>query len=208
MVCTYCNQDATIKKGKRNARQLYYCKTCKRSFQDRYSYLAYDPAIDELLVKLLKEGCGVRSTVRILGISCGTVLSRLLKASRRTRQPQSYTYGQKYEVDELYARIADEPSRLYITYAIEQESRNVIDFVIGGRSAENIAPLINKILLLKPKRIYTDRLNVYSSLIPKEIHRRFRYCTNRIERNHLTHRTHIKRLSRKTICYSKKKKYL
>uniref|UniRef100_UPI00166D2F5C IS1 family transposase n=1 Tax=Aquaticitalea lipolytica TaxID=1247562 RepID=UPI00166D2F5C len=62
--------------------------------------------------------------------------------------------------------------------------------------------------MLQPDKIYTDRLNVYPSLIPKSIHRRFQYCTNKIERMNLTLRTHIKRLSRKTICFSKSEKYL
>ncbi len=45
-------------------------------------------------------------------------------------------------------------------------------------------------------------------MIPKEIHRRFQYATNKIERMNLTLRTHIKRLGRKMICFSKKTLYL
>uniref|UniRef100_UPI0038B502E2 IS1 family transposase n=1 Tax=Tenacibaculum singaporense TaxID=2358479 RepID=UPI0038B502E2 len=40
------------------------------------------------------------------------------------------------------------------------------------------------------------------------MHKRFQYCTNRIERMNLNLRTHIKRLSRKTICFTKNQKYL
>ena len=36
----------------------------------------------------------------------------------------------------------------------------------------------------------------------KSIHKVFKHCTNKIERNNLTLRTHMKRLNRKTICYS------
>ena len=46
------------------------------------------------------------------------------------------------------------------------------------------------------------------AVTPKSIHKRFQYCTNKIERMNLTLRTHIKRLSRKTICFSKSEKYL
>lgn len=91
---------------------------------------------------------------------------------------------------------------------LKRVTKSLIGFVIGGRTKENISQLINKILLLNPKNIYTDRLNIYPSLIPKEIHRRFQYCTNKIERMNLTLRTHIKRLSRKTICFSRKQEYL
>jgi len=208
MNCKYCNQNTTVRKGKRNGKQRFFCKKCNRSFQDRYSYRAYDSATDEVLIKLLKEGCGVRSLARVLGISCGTVLSRMMRLANLIKPSYSLTYGNAYEVDEVYVKIAGVEHRKYITYAIERKSRSVIGFVIGGRSIENVAPLINKILLLKPERIYTDKLNIYPSLIPKKIHRDFPYGTNRIERNHLTLRTHVKRLSRRTICFSKKQKYL
>nr|WP_299117406.1 IS1 family transposase [uncultured Winogradskyella sp.] len=62
--------------------------------------------------------------------------------------------------------------------------------------------------MLKPNRIYTDGLNIYPGMIPEVIHKQFQYCTNIIERHNLTLRTHIKRLSRKTICFSKSKIYL
>nr|WP_262709366.1 IS1 family transposase [Tamlana fucoidanivorans] len=42
----------------------------------------------------------------------------------------------------------------------------------------------------------------------KDIHKFTHYKTNRIERNNLNLRTHLKRLSRKTICYTKSLKYL
>uniref|UniRef100_UPI0038B678FE IS1 family transposase n=1 Tax=Tenacibaculum sediminilitoris TaxID=1820334 RepID=UPI0038B678FE len=56
--------------------------------------------------------------------------------------------------------------------------------------------------------MYTDKLTTYPSLIPKEIHKRFQYCTNKIERINLNLRTHIKRLSRKTIYFTRNQKYL
>ena len=91
---------------------------------------------------------------------------------------------------------------------MERQTTDVIDFIVGRKTTKNIKLLIDKILLLHPKRIYTDGLNIYPSLIPTAIHKRFQYCTNRIERKNLTLRTHIKRLSRKTICFSRKQEYL
>lgn len=96
----------------------------------------------------------------------------------------------------------------WITYVIERDSKTVIDFIVGAKTKENIKALVDKLLLLSPNKIYTDKLNIYPSLIPEKIHKRFQYCTNKIERNNLTLRTHVKRLNRKTICFSKEKKYL
>mgnify|MGYP000364060217 CR=1 FL=1 len=157
---------------------------------------------------LLKEGCGIRSISRILLISKNTVLSRILKISSKIRRPLFFNLGCKFEVDELWTFIGNKNKMTWVTYAIERETRGVIDFFVGTKSKKNIKPLMDKVLALQPTRIYTDRLNIYPPLIPKEIHRVFNYCTNIIERKNLTLRTHIKRLSRRTICYTRKQEYL
>ena len=132
----------------------------------------------------------------------------MLKISKQIKIPYFNKFGCKFEVDEMFIKIANDKKQNWLIYAIEQKTKHVISFVIGGRNTENLKQVINQVLLLNPKRIYTDRLNIYPSLIPKEIHKRFQYCTNRIERMNLNLRTHIKRLSRKTICFSRNKIYL
>lgn len=208
MKCKYCEESDCIKKGIRKGKQRYYCKNCGQSFQEYYSYNAYNYSVNSMIARLLKESCGVRSISRIIRISKNTVLSRMLKISHQIPIPTFNHKNASYEMDELWSYIGSKKNVYWITYAIEKESRAVIDFFAGNKSKENIKPLIDKILKYLPKRIYTDKLNIYPSLIPKALHRNFQYCTNRIERKNLTLRTHIKRLSRKTICYSKSEKFL
>ncbi len=116
--------------------------------------------------------------------------------------------GCKFEVDELWSFVGHKKNVVWITYAIERETKKVIGFYVGGKSKLTIKPLVDTLLSLRPRRIYTDRLNIYPSLIPGRIHKVFQYCTNTIERMNLTLRTHIKRLARKTICFSRNKIYL
>jgi IS1 family transposase len=115
---------------------------------------------------------------------------------------------QVYEMDELYTYIGKKTNPCYIIYAINRKTKRVIDCICGARTKENINKIVQKILSLSPKRIYTDKLNIFGTLIPASLHRTFQYKTNRIERKNLTLRTHLKRLSRKTICYSKSKAML
>jgi len=75
--------------------------------------------------------------------------------------------------------------------------------MVGRRTRENISKVISSVLELNPKQIATDRLRTYGNLIPKRIHETRKSCTTVIERNNLTLRTRLKRLSRKTICFSK-----
>ena len=208
MNCKNCNKSNCIKRGKRNGIQRYFCKSCNSYFQEAYSYIAYQETTNTLIKSMLKEGCGVLSISRIIGISKNTVLSRMVKIINQIKAPYFNKLGCKFEIDKLWTYIKQKDNFTWITYVIERETKQVIDFFVGNKSKENIRPLIHKVLLLQPDKIYTDRLNVYPSLIPKSIHRRFQYCTNKIERMNLTLRTHIKRLSRKTICFSKSEKYL
>ncbi|QMU63633.1 MAG: hypothetical protein GKR88_04595 [Flavobacteriaceae bacterium] len=132
----------------------------------------------------------------------------MLKISNQIRIPYFNKLSCKFEVDKMLIKLANGKLQNCLIYAIEQKTKNVISFVIGNRSTENLKCIIDKLLVLNPKRIYKDRLNIYPSLIPSEIHKRFQYCTNRIERMNLNLLTHIKRLSRKTICFSRNKIYL
>lgn len=208
MNCTKCNSSNSIRKGLRNNKQRFYCKDCKRSYQSEYVYQAYKPEINNFIKSLLKESCSVRGISRILNISKNTVLSRMLKISKQIKIPYFNKFGCKFEVDEMFIKIANGKKQNWLIYAIEQQTKDVVVFIIGGRNTENLKSVIDNVLLLHPKRIYTDGLNMYPSLIPKEIHKRFQYCTNRIERMNLNLRTHIKRLSRKSICFTRNQKYL
>ncbi|MEO1033404.1 MAG: IS1 family transposase [Bacteroidota bacterium] len=205
--CPVCNTHA-VKSGLQNGKQRYKCKSCNKRFLVNYTYKAYNSNTNDLIKSLLREGCGVRSISRIIEVSKNTVLSRILRIAKEIKVPYFNKLGCKYEVDELWTFIKTKEDFTWITYAIERQTKQVIDFFVGSKSKENIKPLIHKLLLLQPKRIYTDGLNIYPTLIPKEIHKRFQYCTNIIERHNLTLRTHIKRLGRKTICFSKNKIYL
>ena len=208
MNCTKCNSSNYIRKGLRNHKQRFYCKDCKRSYQSQYVYQAYKSETNNFIKSLLKESCGIRSIGRVLNISLNTVLSRMINISKQIKIPYFNKFGCKFEVDEMFIKIANDKKQNWLIYAIEQKTKNVVSFTIGGRNTENLRSVINKVLLLHSKRIYTDGLNMYPSIIPKEIHKRFQYCTNRIERMNLNLRTHIKRLSRKTICFSRNKIYL
>lgn len=209
MNCRNCTQDTCIKKGKRNGKQRYYCKSCSTSFQESYSYNAYKQTTDKLIKDLLKESCGVRSIARIIGISTKTVLAKMLQIANRIKEPYFNKLGCSFEMDELFVKIANGHKKNWVIHAIEKETRAVISFFVSNNvRKESIRRVSDKLLLLHPKYIYTDGLPTYKSLIPKKIHKVFQYKTNRIERKKLTLRTHIKRLSRKTICFSRKEKYL
>ena len=63
--------------------------------------------------------------------------------------------------------------------------------------------LLSNLKVFNIRTYYTDDWESYSSLIPKEKHVIGKRNTQKIENKNLLLRTRIKRLARKTICFSK-----
>jgi IS1 family transposase len=204
MQCRYCNEPC-IKKGLYKKVQKLFCKKCHKYQRSVYTYKVCLQSDDTNIILLTNECMSISSISRYLKIAKTTVCRRIFKLSQTITTPHVIETGQVYEVDEMQTYIGrrDLDCRIYITYAINRATKEIIGFVTGPKTKETISKLINRLLLLNPRRIYTDGLNIYPALIPFCIHRCFRYRTNIIERNNLTIRNSLKRLSRKTICFSK-----
>ena len=202
MNCKKCDSTC-IKNGfQKNGKQRYLCTICKLNQQQFYRYNAYKKKINETIVKLLVNSCGIRDISRILTVSKTTVITRILKITKTLQWPSIYESNQVYEADELCVKMKG-MERCWVNYAINRKTKKVIGFSFGSNSKEKLSKVINSVLSLNPKKIYTDRLTTYPGLIPKAIHSDRKYQTNTIERFNLNLRTHLKRLSRKTICFSK-----
>jgi insertion element IS1 protein InsB len=202
MNCRYCKGPCK-KKGKYKEIQKWQCRDCHKCQREVYRQRSYDKETKQAITTLNNEGLGVSSISRVLKMPKSSVQVFIVKNAFKVKQPVFNEAGQAYEVDELYTYIGRKSNPCYIIYAMNRKTKQVIDFVCGARNKENIEKVIKKLLDLSPKRIYTDKLNIFASIIPGCLHRTFQYRTNHIERKNLTLRTHIKRLSRKTICYSK-----
>ena len=90
----------------------------------------------------------------------------------------------------------------WVWHAIDHLSGVVLASVFGSR-ADRVFVELQK--LLKPcglEHVYTDGAGVYARHLPAAVHTIGKSNTQQIERKHLTLRTRIKRLARKTICFS------
>lgn len=208
MKCKFCKKSNCIKKGVRNAIQKYYCKECHKYFQIKYSNKLCNEKDLEIILRLTVEGVGVSSIARLLKMSKSNVIYKLKEINETIVKPVFFEEKQSYEVDEMYTYVKNKSNGCYITYALNRKTKQVINMIVGSRTKENIGLVIQSIIELKPRKIYTDKLNVYPSLIDKSIHSTRFHKTNKIERFNLTLRTHLKRLTRKTICFSKSREML
>ena len=86
---------------------------------------------------------------------------------------------------------------------MDHRSGKVLAYVFGRRKDEVFLQLK---ALLEPfgmTRDYTDDWGAYTRHVEADKHQPGQRNTQKIERQHLTLRTRIKRLTRRTICFSK-----
>ena len=202
MKCIYCSEHC-YKRGQRKEIQRYQCKKCGKYQQATYTKQRIPQEKYDWVVKLNNEGCGISSIGRLLRIAKSSVQRLIERIAATIKKPLHYEINQCYEMDELYTYCHHKANECWIIYAINRTTGAVVDFCVGRRTKENVRMVVDSVLILSPKRIYTDKLNIYPPLIPKPLHKIFKYCTNKIERHNLTLRTRLKRLSRKTLCFSK-----
>ncbi len=203
MKCPKCKEQKVIKNGRtKNNKQQYYCKMCFHRFIENYTNQAYKLDINQKIVQLTKEGLGIRSTARVLEISATTLLKRIVSIARNITKPIS-SRGKTYEVDELCTYIRHKKNYIWLVYALEKNSRTVVSFNVGKRTNKTLNRVLVTLKLSGAKKIFTDRLKNYKYLITEKMHSVKRFGTNHIERKNLTLRTHLKRLNRRTICFSK-----
>lgn len=168
---------------------------------DYYTYKAYCSNINFLIIQLTKEGLGIRSIARILQISA--TLFRRIKNIAENISPPVLSFGRAYELDEMRFFIRKKSNPMWLVYAIDKNTKRVVGFYIDRRNNKTLNAVVKTLLNAKAIMICTDQLKNYQYLIPKSIHNTKRYGTNRIERLNLTLRIHLKRLNRKTICFSR-----
>ncbi len=107
------------------------------------------------------------------------------------------------EMDEMWSFVTNKSNQRWLWHAIDHHTGEILAYVLGRRKDHVFKQLT---LLLEPfgiQHFYTDDWGAYERILDEESHHIGKQNTQKIERKHLTLRTRIKRLARKTICFSK-----
>lgn len=108
-------------------------------------------------------------------------------------------------MDEMWSFYHDKKHQIWLWWAVEHETNIPLAYTFGTREHKYLDKLLD---LLKPfpiRIVYADNNFAYENKIKDKVLIRGKKNTQKIERNHLTLRTRLKRLARKTICFSKDK---
>jgi len=107
------------------------------------------------------------------------------------------------ELDEMWSFVGDKSNQRWLWLAIDHNTGETIAFVFGRRKDEVFLKLKKLLEDFNIEKYYTDNWGSYSKILDKDKHQIGKANTQTIERKNLTLRTRIKRLTRKTICFSK-----
>lgn len=107
------------------------------------------------------------------------------------------------QLDEMWSYVAKKTNQRWLWHALDRVTGQVLAYTFGQRKDEVFLQLKK---LLEPfgiKKYCTDGWGAYQRHLSVEEHEIGKRKTQRIERKHLRLRTSIKRLVRRTICFSK-----
>lgn len=107
------------------------------------------------------------------------------------------------EIDEMWSFVKSKKHQRWLWHAIDHASGKVLAYVFGERKDKVFLELKSLLIPFGIKHFYTDDWGAYERKIPENQHTISKSNTQKIERKHLTFRTRLKRLARKTICFSK-----
>ena len=153
MKCRYCRKTC-IKKGIRNGVQKCQCKHCKKHQQANYKKHRIKHWKYLWVSRLNNENSGISSIGRLLKISKTSVLRLLKQSQSKIPKPVFTEKNQSYEIDELRTYCETKTNEVWIVYAINRKTKQIIDFFVGRRTKENIKKVVDFVLELNPKHIF------------------------------------------------------
>jgi len=206
ITCPRCGASHIKKNGTTSqGKQRYRCKACGRQFLFclDYTYRACNPLYRQLIVPMTLNGSGVQDIARVLHISPTTVLAVLRAAAAQTPEPRVPPRILDLEMDEQWSFVQSKGQQCWLWYGLNRHTGYIPAFVLGRRTDASCRKLCRKLASCDVRHFATDDWQSYGKTLDPKRHHIGKDGTQRIERKNLNFRTHLKRLQRKTICFSK-----
>jgi IS1 family transposase len=198
-------------------KQRYICNTCKKTFQQDYTYNACHPGIKSQIYFQTINGSGTRAIARSLNIDPGTVTATL-RAFEPLIWHINYDYldrlakesvnvelvsGTEVEMDEMWSFVHDKSQQYWLWWAIDHNTGEPLAFYFGTREHESLVELKKLLVDFNISIVYADGNPAYEKHMDDSEVITGKRNTQNIERKHLSLRTWCSRLVRKGIRFSK-----
>ena len=107
------------------------------------------------------------------------------------------------ELDEMWSFVGRKKHPRWLWGALDHQTGQIVAYTFGRRADRVLLKLKALLEPLGIRRFYTDGWGAYRRHLDPHHHVVGKRRTQQLERKHLTLRTRIKRLVRKTICFSR-----
>lgn len=206
--CPRCRSLKVVKNGKKKTGvQNILCRVCALQFQEEYVYRGADYKNKDLLKRMLLRGSGVRDCSVVLGISTGCVLRQILNMGKESELRPKYNAYHLVQIDEQWSYVGNKRKKVWLLYAICKQSGEILAASWGKRDKRNIKALLKKLQGLAINFYCTDHWQAFAQVLPKDKHIIGKKYTKKIEGINTWFRTRLRRLVRRTVCFSKKLLY-
>jgi len=111
--------------------------------------------------------------------------------------------GLSSELDEMWSYVRSKANPRWLWHAIDHHTGKVLAYVFGRRQDDVFLKLQQLLAPFGITKFYTDGWGAYERHIEAGKHQVGKEHTQKIESKHINLRTRIKRLVRRTICFSK-----
>lgn len=107
------------------------------------------------------------------------------------------------EADEQWSYVGSKKQQRWLWYIWSTHGKTILAYAFGRRKDQMLKQLLAKVAHLNIAVFHTDDWGAYQRCLPYKKHCISKCYTQNIERQNLNFRTRIKRLARRTICFSK-----
>jgi len=203
--CPRCRSVKVVKNGKKKTGvQNILCRGCRLQFQGEYLYQGADHKNKDLLKRMLLRGSGVRDCSAVLGISIGCVLKFILRMGKASEIRPKHNFYRLVQIDEQWSYVGNKQKKVWLLYAICKQSGEILAANWGKRNKKSIKALLKKLQEREINFYCTDQWKAFAEVLPKEKHIIGKKYTKKIEGINTWFRTRLRRLVRRTVCFSKK----
>ena len=161
------------------------------------------PVLRDLIVPMTMNSSGIRDIARVLSMSTNTVLKTIRERAALVPEPRVPPHIKDPGIDEFRPFIKDKSHQCWCRYGLNRATTRIAAYVLGRRTGASCRQLRDKLAGCAVEQFYTDDWQSYAKMLPGERHTISKAQTLNIERHNLNFRTHLKRLHRRTICFSK-----
>ena len=210
LYCPRCRSESIKKNGKKSyCKTNYRCKECGRQFIGDHNLTnkGCHSEADSQIQLMVTRRCGIRDICAITGYSRGKVQAAIAR-SKCVHKPKKHYYSE-LEIDEFHTFIGNKKNKVWLQYAYERESGEIVAFVWGKRDLETALALKAELkrLNITYGRVVTDLWESFAKAFSDCEHVKGKAFTVGIEGNNCRLRHRCARAIRRSCCFSKREFY-